>query len=331
MERDLSRAIKQYLIQFLNNLNKIRMNSSAKVLKNIVEKFHHEIGIYIYVTCPVGVFLNALLLGLMIKCRKKYENVNIYGFLSLSLNDFLSSLIGLPFAGNLARYIKNYELCLIINYPSYFLFMGSFLTIFVISVERFIAIIYPLHYNIILTRRRMKIIVIFVSLYSIVTNFLPVLGWNRKIGKDFQNNLPCNFIFVHTASFLKFYSIGHMIVFSCLTFILYIPVARTVYIQRKLIETKVLVGIICFISQIIFQILVWLPFFYAASYLSTVTANDRLLFFLKNTKVFKLILYLFCIYPIANPLIYGYSTRQIREEISKIAAKVRGKIDFTST
>lgn len=306
------------------------MNISLEQINNFASKIHDEVAIYIFATCPFGVMFNAVLLGLMIKNIKKFKSLNIFGFISLAMNDLLVSLIGLPFAAHLTKKVKSYELCLFFNYPVYSFFMGSFLTIFVISVERFIAIIYPLYYNTILTARRIKLVVLCLIIYSTIINILPLLGWSRKINENFFNNLPCNFLLVHTASYLIFYCIGHMVFFSFLTFIMYLPVARVVYIQRKQIETKVLVGIICFISQIIFQILAWLPFFFTTSYVATIPANERLLFFFKNTGRFKTILYLFCIYPVVNPLIYGYSTKEVRKEIIMIFSKLKGRITSTS-
>ena len=112
---------------------------------------------------------------------------------SLALADCLLGLCTLPlyalfyFDDNFGKYKY---LCLL-KYSTVLLSMsGSLYSLVAISVDRYIAILHPLKYSIIMTRKKAKRIIAAIWIYHVILCSIPSIGWNNY---DRDNGEVCDF------------------------------------------------------------------------------------------------------------------------------------------
>jgi adenosine receptor A2a len=118
---------------------------------------------------------------LVVFCKfRELRTVTNYYVISLAVADFLVGLIGIPFAIVVSVGLpKNFEACLFMGSLLMLLCTGSIFSLVAVSIDRYVAIIYPLSYP-----RRMSpftalMIIISCWILAALIGILPVLGWNR--------------------------------------------------------------------------------------------------------------------------------------------------------
>ncbi len=127
----------------------------------------------------------------------KYEQLQIpahFFLCSLAMADFLCGIIGLPM--RLVQYVSHningYQyICLIKMAVQEIITFGNILSITIIAVDRALFIAKALHYNIIMTNKRAKLIIIMMWTYSCGL----ILGF-FVVGFDGSKVPPCSLIFV---------------------------------------------------------------------------------------------------------------------------------------
>lgn len=112
---------------------------------------------------------------------------------SLALADCLLGLCTLPlyalfyFDDNFGRYKY---LCLLKYSTVLFSMSGSLYSLVAISVDRYIAILHPLKYAIIMTKKKAKRIIAAIWIYHVILCSIPSIGWNNY---DRDNGEVCDF------------------------------------------------------------------------------------------------------------------------------------------
>ena len=149
------------------------------------------------VLVPVTIIGNIMVHISMYKFRNLRTVTNMF-IASLAMADCTLGLFTLPlyalfyFDSNYGRYKY---LCLL-KYSTVLLSMsGSIYSLVAISVDRYIAILHPLKYPSIMTRKKAKRIIAAIWIYHIILCTIPSIGWNnydRDNGKvcDFFKTLP---------------------------------------------------------------------------------------------------------------------------------------------
>ena len=134
---------------------------------------------------------NFLVILVVIKFRKLRTSLNMF-IASLAVSDMLVAFPTIPLyviyyvKGNVLRNFK--YLCLS-RYAFVIASMsGSIISLTFVSFDRYIAIIHPLQYPIIMTKRRVQFMLLGIWTYGVVFSVMPFAGVNV-----WQQGMPCEF------------------------------------------------------------------------------------------------------------------------------------------
>ena len=149
-------------------------------------------GIFFTITFLSSVFGNSLILVCLYKFQRlRVKNVNfLIG--SLAFSNLVIAVL-MPF--ELVKVIypetsKKLVICLV-YYGLVLMLMGSAGGNFIIiSFERFVAVMFPFRHRTLVTRFRLKVLIVFMWTCSIVCAFLPLLGWNNSSHSSMTTELP---------------------------------------------------------------------------------------------------------------------------------------------
>jgi len=112
---------------------------------------------------------------------------------SLAVADFLLGFVCLPFYAlfYIDSTFARYKYLCLLKYCTVLVSMtGSLYSLVAISVDRYIAILHPLKYPIIMTKKKAKIIISGIWIYHVIICGIPSTGWNNY---DKYNGTLCNF------------------------------------------------------------------------------------------------------------------------------------------
>ncbi|XP_041857567.1 trace amine-associated receptor 3-like [Melanotaenia boesemani] len=123
----------------------------------------------------ITVTLNLLVIISVSHYRQLHTPTNIL-ILSLAVSDFLVGLLTMPgdIIHNTSCWFLGDLMCSLYNYVSYILISASVGDIVLISIDRYVAICDPLHYQTRVTKSRVKVCVCLCWLCSVLYNFLLV-------------------------------------------------------------------------------------------------------------------------------------------------------------
>ena len=159
---------------------------------NLLEQTETALFVISLVLAPVTITGNLMVHISMYKFRNLRTVTNMF-IGSLALADCLLRLCTLPlyalfyFDDNFGKYKY---LCLL-KYSTVLLSMsGSLYSLVAISVDRYVAILHPLKYSIIMTRKNAKRIIAAIWIYHVILCSIPSIGWNNY---DRDNGEVCDF------------------------------------------------------------------------------------------------------------------------------------------
>uniref|UniRef100_A0A3Q0KMA7 G-protein coupled receptor,putative n=1 Tax=Schistosoma mansoni TaxID=6183 RepID=A0A3Q0KMA7_SCHMA len=147
---------------------------------NITIKIIIFIKIIIYILIIISaLFGNALIFIAYIKFKQlRLINTNLF-IISLALADFIVALLVMPL--NAIMSLLNYQwlfghlLCNLYNATDVLFSTSSILHLCCISMDRYIAIIYPLHYNNKMSKRHILILIGIIWTLSLLISYIPIL------------------------------------------------------------------------------------------------------------------------------------------------------------
>ncbi len=200
----------------------------------------------------VGSILGALdlvtILGNLLVCvtiisNRRLKNTTNYLILSLAFSDLLLGTIVLPFS-TMNTILPSWPLgaifCNVFTASDVMLCTVSILNLFVISLERYIAVANPLKYAKYLTFRRTMIIISVVWIFSFILAFLPIhVGWNTYDGRVQNLDQPHQCIFESNKAYVLFVSIGTYFLPLIIMCVVYVKVFRIARDQVQRINSLV--------------------------------------------------------------------------------------------
>lgn len=140
-------------------------------------------GIVVIGIILIGVIGNVLTLFVII-CYDPLRDVTGMFLANLAVADLLQSTFGMPLIAASAfsrQWIFGETLCTISGLTNSLFCIASVLTLTAVSVDRWLAIVYPLKYRDWLTVVRVRIVLAYIWLQAISMAVLPVFGWSRFV------------------------------------------------------------------------------------------------------------------------------------------------------
>lgn len=121
--------------------------------------------------------ISANLLVIALVCRhKQLQTVTNLCLACLALSDLLSGLVAIPliFACNLT--VSNgLAFCIAMDLASRFIAISTILHLLVVTFERYVMIIYPMHYYRIVSKQRMAAIMVFIWTFSLAVSLIQLI------------------------------------------------------------------------------------------------------------------------------------------------------------
>lgn len=176
---------------------------------------------YVVILVPTVVGNGLIILSII---RYHYLRTKMHILIgNLAVSDLVVGLILIPcdFIGDMVGLNYNKIYCL--SKLSIFIVSlgGSCFSLFLISIERLIVIVYPLSRRHFLTKCRIVILIILGWIYVFSAGALPLLGWNRYT----ENQTDCESDSIYTIGYQYFINIQFTAVLVCNT-VLYAVVMR---------------------------------------------------------------------------------------------------------
>ncbi|GFO15181.1 5-hydroxytryptamine receptor 1a [Plakobranchus ocellatus] len=137
------------------------------------------LGFLLVIVFIASVVANAFVL--VVFCKRKSLSLSNRFVANLTVCNCLNAFLVLPFA--LAslyaqRWLFGQTWCICTGFFMNVLVTASILTLAVISIDRYFAVVTPLHYSMRLTPRRCSILIVAIWTGAVVISAPPLLGWN---------------------------------------------------------------------------------------------------------------------------------------------------------
>ena len=160
-----------------------------------------------------------------------------YLICNLAVSDLLITCINLPiricqfFGLNWAT--GGISKCKISVAITIFVFTSSNANLFLITLDRFLGITFPLRYRGLMTKRKLLVAVILSWMYALVIATFPfmIIGDKNSSGSDRIN--VCTFSTVLSPSYVLFIEFGSFFTLCILMFIMYVVILQRLYISRN--------------------------------------------------------------------------------------------------
>nr|KAI8769546.1 adenosine receptor A3-like [Biomphalaria glabrata] len=234
-----------------------------------------------------------------------YNNNNIH-LLSLSVADLIVGLFSLPmyvlsYMASTRELIYSHKYACLAWFSSTILGAGcSLMSLFCIALDRYIAVMWPLHYRTYVTVERTAVAMILLWIIMIVLAVLPSLGWNNYDETEQDLFLRCNFYRTLPQFYVRALVIAPSVTSIFVSTVLYVQIifiirrqstvaicremsqsAKTETIKNSKANVKV-TSILMFLF-----ILLWLPYLLIAPFKYYSYASDK---FVEIFKCFALLL-----------------------------------------
>ena len=173
------------------------------------------------------IILNGIVIHTML-CHRRAKTLSDYFLSNMAISDLSSGII--------LMYVTSYSLlqyqilpeCLFRYGQTHGVFISATLHRAAFTVDRFIKLIFPLHYFRILNKTAVIAISVLIWIISLTIGFLPLLGWRNEVQLD-NGNLTCRYFGVLTNGYLALVQ-SLLTTSALLMVILYIMIF---YVARK--------------------------------------------------------------------------------------------------
>lgn len=140
-------------------------------------------GIVVIGIIIIGLIGNTLTLFVIIRYDPLRDVTGMF-LANLAIADLFQSAFGMPVIA-VSAFRQNWmfgeTLCTISGLTHSLFCIASVLTLTAVSVDRWMAIVYPLKYRVWLTIGRARIVLVYIWLHALFVAFLPVFGWSRFV------------------------------------------------------------------------------------------------------------------------------------------------------
>ncbi|KAM4697922.1 G-protein coupled bile acid receptor 1 [Rhinophrynus dorsalis] len=187
----------------------------------------------ILLSSPLSAFiiLSNLFIIIGIVFNRKIHNTANYFFLSLLFADFFTG-VALPCIPRM-RFDKNlgYVWCLTAYISPNFFFLSFLANLLMVHYEKYLCIVYPLHYRNIWVHRCVPFSLFMVWTLPLVFSCLPMLGWN-----NWTVNATCSYKYVFPNSYIYLETYG--VVIPSILAIIFITIKVLSVARKQLKDIK---------------------------------------------------------------------------------------------
>ncbi len=119
---------------------------------------------------------NLLVIALVYK-NKQLQTITNLCLACLALSDLLSGLVAIPliFACNLSPMPDGIAFCIAMDLASRFIAISTILHLLIVTFERYVMIIYPMHYYRIVSKQRMAAAMVFIWAFSLSVSLIQLI------------------------------------------------------------------------------------------------------------------------------------------------------------
>ncbi|XP_070541486.1 adenosine receptor A1-like [Ptychodera flava] len=302
----------------------------------LMQKYHIIISVF---ACTTGLIVNSLVIVAFLRRRRLRTTTNWFVF-SLTLSDLMTSTIMMVFGigtyaspqlAHLTGWCVTFNgFRLIVNYCT------QLLSHLLITIDRLVAVTQPLKHRSIITKRRAKILVVSVWLFSYVYGYVPAVAgfdippWITMCDGRFRYSKVYIMIFQYGIFTALFFTI--LVLYLMIYIVVRIQLRRqigevTVYKFHRRVSYSATIAKTMFMLLAIFT-LTWVPnmtITHVLLYCDQVEIRGQV-FAICDSEIDHVVLltvkqfsYTFVALSLAiNPLLYSYRIRMFRHEIRKM-------------
>uniref|UniRef100_A0A8C4YFI8 Adenosine receptor A3 n=1 Tax=Gopherus evgoodei TaxID=1825980 RepID=A0A8C4YFI8_9SAUR len=165
--------------------------------------------VYITIESVIGISATVgnILVIWVVKLNPAFQTNTFYFIVSLALADIAVGILVMPLAivVSLGVVIHFYSClfmcCLLVVFTN-----ASILSLLAIAIDRYLRVKLPTRYRIITTKRRIWVVLGICWLLSLLAGFVPIFGWNQRIGTERHSKLKCQFASVMRMDYMVYFS-----------------------------------------------------------------------------------------------------------------------------
>ncbi|XP_051869548.1 histamine H2 receptor-like [Pristis pectinata] len=302
--------------------------------QNITSESEHR---FVFSTVLVGLVFGMITLitifGNVLVCLVVGLNRNLQShtnclIVSLAATDLLLGLLVMPFSATLELLNSEWPFgstfCNIYTSLDVMLSTASILNLFMISLERYLAVTAPLRYTTVITPKRVTISLSLIWCISIMFSFLPIhMGWNTKEQTSNKTNecyLELNTAYAIVDAFITFYI---PLVIMSLTYYKIFKIAREqarrINITSRNTILKEHKATVTLATVMGVFIICWFPYF-------TVFLHDGISGIRSDNTTFVVVLWLGYVNSGMNPIVYAVLNRDFRMAYQKLLFCRKGNV-----
>lgn len=156
-------------------MNNTFFNISNKIVNTTVANGNHLPFVFLGLLSCLIISANSLVIALVYK-NKQLRTLTNLCLVCLALSDLLSGLVAIPliFACNLTM-PNGIAFCIAMDLASRFIAISTILHLLIVTFERYVMIIYPMHYFRIITKHRMVAALVFIWAFSLTVSLIQLI------------------------------------------------------------------------------------------------------------------------------------------------------------
>ena len=141
---------------------------------------------------------NSLVIALVYR-NKQLQTITNQCLACLALSDLLSGLVAIPliFACNLSPMPDGVSFCIAMDLASRFIAISTILHLLIVTLERYVMIIYPMHYYRIVSKHKMAAAIAFIWTFSLTVSLIQLI-WISFGSTETDNELHSDIIYSYS-------------------------------------------------------------------------------------------------------------------------------------